>query len=162
MPFITWHLFIYALKTWETWGLNVTSVMKWIKRDWVWPRPEHNRCSISKCSNSQTTWDERTFCEKKVQTIKGCKLIGIKSANWSFQNTNNWFSDNQNFVLFKFRKLVLMSRQISLLTSQRKNTVISPDFMVRKFCGKVQFPHSFRQITQNYARTVPFHKFPDQ
>ena len=24
-----------------------------------------------------------------------------------------------------------------------KNTVISPDFLVPKFCGKVQFPHSF-------------------
>ena len=24
-----------------------------------------------------------------------------------------------------------------------KNTVISPDFLVWKFCGKAQFPHSF-------------------
>ena len=76
--------------------------------------------------------------------------------------TNNWFSDNQNFVLFKFRKLVLVSRTNLTFNITVKNAVISPDFMVRKFCGKVQFPHSFRQITQNYARTVPFHKFPDQ
>ena len=35
-----------------------------------------------------------------------------------------------------------------------KNTVISPDFLVWKFCGKAQFPH----IARNYAETVPFHK----
>ena len=28
-----------------------------------------------------------------------------------------------------------------------------------KFFGKAQFLHSFRRITQNYAETVPFHKF---
>ena len=37
-----------------------------------------------------------------------------------------------------------------------KNTVISPNFLVRKFCGKAQFLHSFGQIAQNYAETVPF------
>ena len=39
-----------------------------------------------------------------------------------------------------------------------KITVISPDFLVWKFCGKVQFPHSFGQFTQNYAEAVPFYK----
>ena len=38
------------------------------------------------------------------------------------------------------------------------NTVISPNFMVWKFCRKTQFPHSFRRIIQNYAETAPFHK----
>ena len=38
-----------------------------------------------------------------------------------------------------------------------KNTVISPNFLVWKFRGKAQFPHSFGQIAQNYAETVPFH-----
>ena len=28
-------------------------------------------------------------------------------------------------------------------TYTAKNSVISPDFLVWKFCGKVQFPHSF-------------------
>ena len=36
-----------------------------------------------------------------------------------------------------------------------KNTVISPDFLVGKFCGKTQFPHNFGR---NYAETVPFRK----
>ena len=39
-----------------------------------------------------------------------------------------------------------------------KNTVISPDFLVRKFCGKAQFPHSFRWFARNYAQTVLFCK----
>ena len=43
-------------------------------------------------------------------------------------------------------------------TTTSKNTVISPNFLVWKFCGKAQFPHSFGQIAQNCAETVPFHK----
>ena len=39
-----------------------------------------------------------------------------------------------------------------------ENTVISPDFLVCKFCGKEQFPHSFGRIARNYAETVPFRK----
>ena len=39
-----------------------------------------------------------------------------------------------------------------------KNTEISPNFMVRKFCRNAQFPHSFGQMTRNYAKTMPFQK----
>ena len=39
-----------------------------------------------------------------------------------------------------------------------KFNVISPSFLVWKFCGKAQFPHSFGRITRNYSETVPFHK----
>ena len=35
-----------------------------------------------------------------------------------------------------------------------KNTVISPNFLVWKFCGKAQA----QRIAQNYAEPVPFHK----
>ena len=38
------------------------------------------------------------------------------------------------------------------------NTVDSPNFLLSKFCGKTQFPHSFRRFAQDYAETVPFHK----
>ena len=34
-----------------------------------------------------------------------------------------------------------------------KNTLISPNFLVRKFCGKAQFPHSFGRFARNYAET---------
>ena len=39
-----------------------------------------------------------------------------------------------------------------------KSPVISPNFLVWKFCGKEQFLHSFGWITRNYVKTVPFHK----
>ena len=39
-----------------------------------------------------------------------------------------------------------------------KKPVISPNFLVWKFCGKAQFPHSFGQIARKYAETVPFQK----
>ena len=35
-----------------------------------------------------------------------------------------------------------------------KNTEISPNFLVWKFCGKAQFPHSFGRIARNYAETA--------
>ena len=36
--------------------------------------------------------------------------------------------------------------------------IISPNFLVWKFCGKAQLLHSFRQITRNSAETMPFDK----
>ena len=47
---------------------------------------------------------------------------------------------------------------LSTILYTAKNTVISPNFMVWKFCGKAQFPHSFGRIARNYAETVLFHK----
>ena len=38
------------------------------------------------------------------------------------------------------------------------NTVFPPNILVRKFCGKAQFPHSFGGLAQNYAETVPLYK----
>ena len=37
-----------------------------------------------------------------------------------------------------------------------KKTVISPDFLVWKFCGKAQFPHSFERLARNFTETVSF------
>ena len=39
-----------------------------------------------------------------------------------------------------------------------KNTVISHNFLVRKFCGKEQFLHSSGRFARNYAETVAFYK----
>ena len=35
-----------------------------------------------------------------------------------------------------------------------KNIVISPNSLVRKFCGKVQFSYSFQRIAWNYVETA--------
>ena len=52
------------------------------------------------------------------------------------------------------------NRSIFIRCLTASNPVISPNFMVWKFCGKAQFPHSFGRFARNYAETVPFHKFP--
>ena len=43
-------------------------------------------------------------------------------------------------------------------SSTAKNTFISPNFLVWKFCRKAQFPQSFGQFAQNYAESAPLHK----
>ena len=47
-------------------------------------------------------------------------------------------------------------------TNTAKNTVITPDFLVWKLCGKAQFPHSFRRFAHNYAKLCLSAKFPHQ
>ena len=37
-------------------------------------------------------------------------------------------------------------------------TMISPNFLVWKFCGKAEFPYSFGRFARNYAETMPFRK----
>ena len=39
-------------------------------------------------------------------------------------------------------------------TDTAKNNIISPNFMVWKFCGKAQFPHSFGRFARNSAETA--------
>ena len=51
-----------------------------------------------------------------------------------------------------------LNTQIQWLSYTPKNTVISSNFLVWKFCGKEQFPHSFWRFARNYAETAPFHK----
>ena len=57
---------------------------------------------------------------------------------------------------------VLMPKYYPEYISTVKNTVISPNFLVWKFCGKAQFPHSFGRIARDYAQIVPFHKILHQ
>ena len=58
-------------------------------------------------------------------------------------------------ILFLFQEWNL---RLLFYNVTAKNTVISPDFPVWKFCGKAQFLHSCRRFARNYAETVPFHK----
>ena len=48
-----------------------------------------------------------------------------------------------------FRKLNWIKMLLVELDTA-KNTVISPDFLVWKFCGKVQFPYCFGRFARNY------------
>ena len=48
--------------------------------------------------------------------------------------------------------------RLIIVLNTAKNTVISPNFLVWKFCVKAQFQHTFGRIAQNYAETVLLHK----
>ena len=46
----------------------------------------------------------------------------------------------------------------SVFQTTAKNTLISPNFLMWKFCGKTQFSQSFTQYTQNTTKTARFDK----
>ena len=60
------------------------------------------------------------------------------------------------FISFHLISVWLPSAARKIYTA--KNTVISPKFLVWKFCGKAQFPYSFGRFVRNYAETVLFHE----
>ena len=62
-------------------------------------------------------------------------------------------SKGKSFKLFSFPLTHFAPMCLS-----SKNTVISPDFQVWKFCGRAQFPYSFGWFARNYVETVPFCK----
>ena len=57
----------------------------------------------------------------------------------------------------KSHKVVAIYKKYPIFNTA-KITVISPDFLVWKFCRKTQFLHSFGRIARKYAETVPFRK----
>ena len=48
--------------------------------------------------------------------------------------------------------------QTIVSTITRKNTVVSPNLLVLKYCGKAQFLHKFGRFACLCAKTVPFYK----
>ena len=54
-----------------------------------------------------------------------------------------------NFIEIKY-----YVSETTIFTSTVKNTIISPDFLVWKFCRKAQFPHSFRRIAGNFHTRI--------
>ena len=80
-----------------------------------------------------------------------------KNANQHNHNTN---LESILYLLFWALFKIWLCRILCPLfwAINAKNTVILPDFLVCKFCGKAQFSHSFGRFARNYAETVPFHK----
>ena len=66
----------------------------------------------------------------------------------------NYQSHTSGVILPSFRQ----GDRFTTYPFTTKNTVISPNFLMRKLCGKAQFPHSFGRFAQNFAETLPFHK----
>ena len=97
--------------------------------------------------------EENQLLWRKFVTLSREIYISPKSwLNILFMNTEE--------VLSMLQKIKSKSEDIreSQNLSTAKNTVISPNFLVWKFCGKTQFPYSFGRTIRNYAETVPFHK----
>ena len=63
----------------------------------------------------------------------------------------------EDHLSFKLLCIILHLNETSTTYSYTaKNTVISPNFLMWKFCGKSQFP----RFLGNYAETALFHKIP--
>ena len=72
-------------------------------------------------------------------------------------------NDKRNNTINEVAKQVtnvseMESQQTVSKTGTAKNNVISSTFLVWKFCGIAQFPHSFGRFARNYAKTAPFYK----
>ena len=67
-------------------------------------------------------------------------------------------SRKEALFYYEYYLLFISIDTMLLIIFTAKNTVISPNFLVQKFCREAQFPHSFWRIAQNYAETVSFHK----
>ena len=121
--------------------------------------------SIAKTSRS------RTFSLFKLQLPWKCSLIFLSETFYFYFLWVPWL-EVKFILLFKYiyhawgkisseRDIFILAwgmLQVMCILNTAKNTVILSNFLVLKFCGKAQFPHSFGRITRNYAQTVPFHK----
>ena len=89
------------------------------------------------------------FCTSLVGHFYFCLCLYIYICYCNCLKSDKWF-------------LILVVNVLSVFkvngNTTAKNTVILLDFLVWKFCGKAQFPHSFGRITRNNAETVSFRK----
>ena len=63
---------------------------------------------------------------------------------------------------FPYPSDVLFEWPLRYMTITAKNTVISPNFQVWKFCGKEQFSHSFGESPETVRKLFFSIKFPHQ
>ena len=86
-----------------------------------------------------------------------CLWLTNGSPNGSFKWTGAvWWSKPVHLSEFVRTHIIQIFIYTAVYTT--KNNVILPSFVVWKFCGKAQFPHSFGQIVRNYAETMPLQK----
>ena len=106
-----------------------------------------------------------------VQSITDIVLLGfwLILLPWMFissYTTIYFFCKEFFFRMFIFQcirysiVLICFGWEIGhpLSTYTGKTTVISPNFLVWKFCGKAQFPRSFGRFARNFAETLSFRK----
>ena len=106
---------------------------------WQLSKAAISRCPTKKMlENISKIWWETHMTEPVVYPISKVQICKF------------WFTSN--FWIFPEHPWLL------LLIYTAKSTVISPDFLVWRFCGKAQFPHSFGRFARSYVVTVPYCK----
>ena len=87
------------------------------------------------------------FFTKKISSWKNCFLLVLR---WflplAIKNSEKII---RNLKATQIHESLLLPNNCKMFTT--KNTVISPDFLVFKFCGKAQFPYRFGRIVRNYT-----------
>ena len=102
-----------------------------------------------------TTYITVTFLVKMHKIFCGI-LLQIKAARIQVvQRSIAIFITNCLKVFPAVMRIFFLCPTIPAL---HKNTEISLNFLVWKFCGNAQFPHSFQRIVRKCGETVPFHK----
>ena len=87
------------------------------------------------------------------------RFVKLPVPMWLFRKVLliGWTRRNLCTEIFHFLWYETILDYLNIIITT-KNTVITPNFIVWKFCGKAQFPHSFGRFARNYAETMPFHK----
>ena len=133
-------------------------------------------CSLKNSSNififTYRTSNYKTQLSWKFEVIWNVSwgVYGFKTAKKDKRSSKNTFFGSscvhRNSSLISDRNFCLPFRFIyDLITINNKyfektfriiytvkNTVISPDFLAWKFCGKAQFPHSFGRLRYFFAK----------
>ena len=115
-----------------------------------------SHCQWRNICNSPSQWN---WC---VVTYNGfwkrCQLLLKLTLYKSAHVYENRFIATFSSLRFYSEILVTIRHGVGIVTNF-KTTVISPDFLVCKFCGKAQVLHSYRRMVRSYEKTLPLYKF---
>ena len=124
---------------------------------------------VYQIKNSYCPLRESTNSTSKFEESYGGKtfLISHNRSLMKYRNSHpemiRKISVLKNYAKFIWKHLSRILFPMTLCRSRpatitAKNTAISPNFLVWKFCGNAQFPHSFAWISEIYLENVRFQK----
>ena len=75
---------------------------------------------------------------------------------WTYFDLTSARNVGSSFKKYSQNTFFLFGANVSATISTAKNTVISPNFLVWKFCGKAHFPYSFGQFARKLDEITVF------
>ena len=111
---------------------------------------------VSTASGVARTRHKKVSFETKINSYKSLTKLSILDVCGVPEYASDTFQTNIFFPKKFNEKSKYPKTDRANITA--KNTIVSPDYVVWKFCGKTQFPHSFGRFALNYAEAVPFRK----